>query len=140
MNCDDEQKKYYRFYRQFLATMFPESVFIDNATWGAPVYSPEVTFKSFLKNVYLEMPSFIKEVNRKRKLKNPPGGTNLQKCLERQLSTSREIEHYLSIPPMEELLKKIDIPQFTTLFTITSLIENLGGKSSLEDYMHEEMM
>ncbi len=101
MNCDDEQKKYYRFYRQFLATMFPESIFIDNATWGAPVNSPNVTLKSFLKNVYLEMPSFIKEVNRKWKLKNPSGRSNLQKCFTQQLASNREIEHYLSLPPAE---------------------------------------
>jgi asparagine synthase (glutamine-hydrolysing) len=140
MNCDDEQKKHYRLYRQFLATLLPETVGIENATWGAPVDSPGVTITSSLKRLYLRLPSFLKELNRRRKRRQLQAGPNLRACFSRQVAEVPAIRDVLRLPPADTLLNTLDISRFSTLFTLTSLIEYLDtGRSTIEEYRDEDM-
>lgn len=138
MNCNDEQKKYYAFYREFLTRLAPESIDIPNASWKAPIHSKRALLKFALRSQFNRMPSIVKVALRVL-FRHPPGyspDSAMMRCFNEQIQrNSSEIGRYLDRTILADSAGKFSRIEFDTIFTITSLIELVStGNSSLRDY------
>lgn len=141
MNCLDEQKKYYKLYRKFLHKLSPKAANIKYANYNTSLISMEFKAKLFLT---YKMPRELKEIIKKVTVKNRNSydlDSNIVNCLREQISSCKSISNYFSYPSIDGFLKKCDKRQFNTLFTLTSIIEELEcNKSTIKKYYESEFI
>jgi asparagine synthase (glutamine-hydrolysing) len=137
MNCPDEQKRYYMFYREFIKRLSPETSEIQNANWGASVDSKKAFLKRVVRARYDRMPSAVKSAM--RSLFRHPSGYSLEsgilRCFREQVENCPSIGEYMEKRRLFETAGKCSRIELDTLFTITSLIEQVTrGESMLMKY------
>ena len=71
INCPEEQKSYFRLYRDFLLKLSPKSAIFNYANYNLPVTSNTFIIKEFLSSFYNDkFPTAIKNLTRKYLLKH----------------------------------------------------------------------
>lgn len=137
MNCPDEQKRYYRFFREFITRLSPETREIHNATWRASVNSKRALLKCALHARYDRMPPMVKTAMRAL-FRHPTGygpESGLMRCFREQVENCPSIGEYLDKKRLSAAVENSSRLEFDTLFTVTSLIEQVTtGDSMLKKF------
>ncbi len=137
MNCPDEQKEYYTFFRKFIMKISPETRDIHNATWKTSINSPKALFKCALQTQFNKMPPMVKTAMRAL-FRHPPGyapETAMMSLFREQTGNCPAIGEYFDMGRLSEIAEKSSRLEFDTLFTATSIIELAStGISVFEKY------
>lgn len=143
MNCPNEQKSTYRFYREFLRRLSPAAARIDRADYGVPPTSRRHALAVKGKQLLARYPRLFERV--KPIVKTVLGletdsrlDPESRRCMRTQLERCEEIDDVLSRAATDEILESettYDISQIYTLFTLTSYVEDtFESESTLADY------
>ncbi|MHB9029453.1 MAG: asparagine synthetase B family protein [Candidatus Latescibacterota bacterium] len=138
IGCPNEQKAHYRLYRELITQLTPEAAVVNNATWDSPINSPKTVLNFFVRSWYNRLPSSVKGTVRKlfRTIPRYEAQSPLVRCFREQSASCPAISEYFSPDMLEAALKKAGKLEFDTLFTLTSLIEEIStGQSMLRKYM-----
>jgi hypothetical protein len=137
MNCPDEQKEYYKFFREFIIRLSPETRDIHNATWKTAINSPKAIFKCALQSQFNKMPPSIKTAMRAL-FRHPPGydpDAEMMRLFREQMGNCPAIGDCFDMNRLSETAKKSSRLEFDTLFTATSIVElSATGTSVFEKY------
>ncbi len=135
MQCPDEQKEYYRFYREFIIRLSPETRDIHNATWKSAINSKKALLKCALQSQFNRMPPMVKTAM--RTLFRHPSGygpeAGMTSLFREQMRNCPAIGGYLDMKRLSEITEKCSRIEFDTLFTVTSLIELTAAGTSVFD-------
>ena len=141
VNCPDEQKAYYKLYRQFLYNLSPQASAVEYANYNAPLMSKKFLLKLF---IISKMPRKLKEIIKKRTPQNRNSydcSSNIVNCMHEQINNCKSICNYLSYSVIDEFVTNCHKYQFDTLFTITSLIDEFECyESTIQKYYESEFI
>ena len=131
LSCPDDQKFGLRLYRQFLGILSPGLDKLPYADWGAPLGSLKFALLYAAKNLSRKRPQVTRSI--KRLFQPSPNHSQLfypARALKKQISSCPDLRTYFSAAALKNLAGSIDslsIGQQWTLFTLTSIVEELGA-------------
>jgi asparagine synthase (glutamine-hydrolysing) len=134
LSCPDDQKFALHLYRQFLGRLSPGLENLPYADWGAPLGSLKFALLYAAKNLSRMRPQLTRSM--KRFFHSSPNHSSLfypAQALKKQVATCPGLAANFSGAVLKNLAGNIDtlsIGQQWTLFTLTSLIEELSARQN----------
>lgn len=148
MNCPDNKKANYNYFRECLLKISPEIVKLNYVNYGLPLTSKKLRFKFFLGTIIDKLPASAREYIKKKfykhysiKFHSYNHNSVIMRCLRKQLSNCPAISEILSSSYINDFVKNCNKNQFNILLTLTSTIEDFVCKdSSFQKYLEDELI
>lgn len=139
MNCPPAQKRYYRLYGEFLATLSERAVSVPNANFGVPPNTASHTARAFGYRTLLRYPGVWETlkpaVKRFLGASDPGIDPDVVECIRQQLDNPG-LREVLSRPAVERVLDdpgSFGIRPLFDLLTLTSYVDDQTASMSVLD-------
>lgn len=139
MNCPDDQKSYFKLYRNFLFKLSPEVATINDSNYDLPLGSARLLLRLFILSM---LPRKLKDVIKKymgKNFDNNRRDSTIYNCIEDQMRNCEAISNYLSSADLRDIMDHCSRDRLDILLTITTAIEEfVCDGTSIKKYLEAE--